>query len=98
MQHLGATSLGADGPRTYLLLAQNNDELRATGGFISGAGHVTIDRGKITSLILKDSYAVDTWDQPHPEPPGPLRKYMATDLWVLRDEPEDEGAGAGRSV
>ena len=40
--------LGADGPRTYLLLAQNNDELRATGGFISGAGHVTIDRGRIS--------------------------------------------------
>ena len=77
--------LGADGPRTYLLLAQNNDELRATGGFISGAGHVTIDQGRITDLVLKDSYAVDNWEQPHPEPPAALRKYMAADLWVLRD-------------
>ena len=57
----------------------------ATGGFISGAGHVTVDRGKLTDLVLKDSYAVDNWDQPHPDPPAALRKYMATDLWVLRD-------------
>ncbi len=77
--------LGAGGPRTYLLLAQNSDELRATGGFISGAGHVTLDRGKLTDLVLTDSYAVDNWEQPHPEPPAALRKYMAADLWVLRD-------------
>ena len=77
--------LGVDGPRTYLLLAQNNDELRATGGFISGAGHVTIDRGKITDLTLKDSYAVDNFEQPHPAPPAPLARYMAADLWLLRD-------------
>jgi hypothetical protein len=28
---------------------------------------------------------VDNWEQPHPEPPGALRKYMSADLWVLRD-------------
>jgi hypothetical protein len=77
--------LGADAPRTYLLLAQNSDELRATGGFISGAGHVTVDRGRIVDLTLKDSYAVDNWEQPKPEPPAALRKHMAADLWVLRD-------------
>ncbi len=77
--------LGADGPRTYLLLAQNSDELRATGGFISGAGHVTIDRGKLVDLTLKDSYSVDNWEQPHPAPPPALTKHMAADLWVLRD-------------
>lgn len=77
--------LGADRPVTYLLLAQNSDELRATGGFISGAGHVTIDRGKLTDLVLTDSYAVDNWEQPHPEPPAALRTYMNADLWVLRD-------------
>lgn len=77
--------LGADGPKTYLLLAQNSDELRATGGFISGAGHVTIDHGKLVDLTLKDSYAVDNWEQPHPEPPAPLLKYMGSQLWTLKD-------------
>jgi hypothetical protein len=77
--------LGADGPKTYMLLAQNSDELRGTGGFISGAGHVTVDRGKLVDLTLKDSYAVDNWEQPKPLAPPALNKHMAADLWVLRD-------------
>ena len=34
---------------------------------------------------MKDSYAVDNWEQPHPSPPAALTKHMAADLWVLRD-------------
>src|SRR5438105_3096709 len=30
--------LGMDGPRTYLILGQNSDELRPTGGFIGSMG------------------------------------------------------------
>jgi len=82
---LAPALLGADGPRTYLLLAQNNDELRGTGGFISGAGHVTFDRGKLADLTFADSYAVDNFEQPHTAPPAPLARYMAADLWLLRD-------------
>ncbi len=61
--------LGMNGPRTYLMLAQNNDELRPTGGFISGAGHARFDKGQVAEVKLGDSYAVDNFEQPHPEPP-----------------------------
>jgi hypothetical protein len=77
--------LGADQPRTYLILVQNEEELRATGGFISAAGHVTLDAGKIISLTIEDSYAVDDFTTPYPDPPDPLRDYMGIDLWVFRD-------------
>jgi hypothetical protein len=77
--------LGADGPRTYLLLAQNNHELRATGGFISGVGVVGLEKGQITSLRFQDSYTVDDLSQPHPLPPEPLRRYMGAGMLVLRD-------------
>ncbi|MGC8780034.1 MAG: DUF4012 domain-containing protein [Anaerolineae bacterium] len=77
--------MGMDGPRTYLILAQNNDELRPTGGFISGAGHVRLDRGRIVEIRLSDSYAVDNFKQPHPDPPPALREHMGADLLVLRD-------------
>jgi hypothetical protein len=77
--------LGADGPRTYLILAQNEDELRPTGGFISATGLVTFDRGRITQLTFRDSYAVDDLSKPYPEPPWPLRDYMLADLWLFRD-------------
>jgi hypothetical protein len=77
--------LGAARPMRYLILAQNNDELRATGGFITGMGVLTIDKGKIVSLDFKDSYSVDNWKKDHPQPPEPLERYMDSQLWVFRD-------------
>jgi hypothetical protein len=77
--------LGADRPRTYLLLFQNEDELRATGGFLSAAGRATIDAGRIISLTVEDSYAIDDFTTPYPDAPAPMRDYMGIDLWVFRD-------------
>jgi len=70
---------------TYLLLAQNNDELRPTGGFISSIGAITVAHGVPHWASLEDSYAVENWNEAHPDPPEPLRKYMGLDLWVTRD-------------
>lgn len=77
--------LGADAPRTYLVIAQNNDELRATGGFISGVGTVTLDGGKIGALKFEDSYAVDDFSREYPSPPEPLQRYLSAYYWVFRD-------------
>ena len=77
--------LGLSGPRTYLLLAQNSDELRPTGGFISGAGCVTVDDGTIVDLSFIDSYAVDDFSKPYGETPAPLYEYMLSELWLFRD-------------
>jgi hypothetical protein len=75
--------LGSDGTKTYLMLIQNQDELRPTGGFLSAAGLLTIDRGDILSMNIQDSYAVG--DYVIPEVPGPLAKYMAAEGLVFRD-------------
>ncbi len=77
--------LGADGPRTYLILAQNEDELRPTGGFLTGVGEIRLEGGRLVSMTFRDSYAVDDFSQPYPDPPEPLRRYMGIDLWVFRD-------------
>jgi hypothetical protein len=77
--------LGAEGPRRYLILIQNEDELRGTGGFISGVGEAIVDNGQLQTLQFEDSYAVDDFSQPYPEPPWPLRDTMLADLWVFRD-------------
>ena len=79
------TALGEDTPRTYLLLAQNNDELRASGGFITGVGTLTLDQGRIEDLTIGDSYAVDDLTQPYPPPPEPLQRFLNAGLWLLRD-------------
>src|SRR5690606_22520184 len=44
--------LGLTEPQTYLLLLQNNHELRATGGFITAVGRVTLDKGRIAELVI----------------------------------------------
>lgn len=75
----------AEGTRTYLLLAQNNDELRATGGFISSIGTLTFVDGVPTLGPMQDSYAVEDWTKAHPDPPEALREHMGIDLWTTRD-------------
>jgi hypothetical protein len=77
--------LGAGEAQNYLVLAQNRDELRATGGFISGIGLVSIQDGKIEQLILGDSFQIDDFSKGYPTPPDPLMRFMLADYWVTRD-------------
>jgi hypothetical protein len=90
------TLLGAESPQTYLVLTQNADEIRPSGGYINAAGHIIIDQGQIVEFVMQDSYAVDQlsmWDrdtadqlsETYPYPPQPIYQYMAADYWVLRD-------------
>lgn len=81
---LAPALLGAEAPRSYLLVAQNNDELRAAGGFISGIGILRLDKGQI-SADLQDAYSVDNWALPHPDAPAPLARFMQADVLALRD-------------
>jgi hypothetical protein len=76
---------GAYDVKTYLLIAQNNDELRATGGFISAIGTLEIRQGKITYFDIADSYKVDDYSKAFPKAPEPLEKYMLASYWVTRD-------------
>ena len=78
--------LGAEGERRYLLLAQNNQEMRPTGGFISGVGLLRVERGDILEMTMSDSYAVDNYlSNAHPPAPEPLARYMWAGLLLLRD-------------
>ena len=82
--------LGHEGQRSYLLLAQNEDEIRATGGFISGIGLLTLDNGEILSLDFQDATTYDaasirTNSTAYGFPPLPLRELMGADYLLLRD-------------
>ncbi len=78
---------GINGERRYLILAQNNDELRATGGFISGAGLLVIENGRITTFTFQDGNSVDNWqDKPYELlTSGPLYDLMGLQLFFFRD-------------
>lgn len=85
MAKIAPALLGADRPRTYLVLAQNSDELRPTGGFISGVGLVTLDQGKIDQLDFQDSYAIYNPHVDHPRAPIDLERYMLAQMLLVRD-------------
>jgi len=73
----------------FLLILQNNDELRPTGGFIGVYGILETKNGAILSIDTDDSYHIDMpaslsdrWTLPAPEP---LKKYLNVEKWYFRD-------------
>ncbi len=79
---VGATS---DGPKTYLLLAQNSDELRPTGGFITAAGTLLLQNGQVGNLNFQNSGDLDVWAKPYPTAPWQLQQYMDSRVLIFRD-------------
>ena len=78
--------MGSDGQRAYLLMAQNEDELRATGGFISGAGVLTVENGQVLSVDFADASVVDDYlHKPYDFPPRPYYEFMGIELFLFRD-------------
>ena len=71
----------------FLIILQNNDELRPSGGFIGVYGLLTSQNGEISSLKTYDSYhldmpAVGKWNYSAPEP---ISKYLKVSNWYFRD-------------
>ncbi len=56
--------LGAEGDRTYLLVAQNSAELRASGGFPGSVGTLTISDGQVSFGSFETVYNVLNEDTP----------------------------------
>lgn len=63
------------GNRTYLVLFQNNYELRPTGGFISTYGELTFSHGVYTGIEFHDVYG-EIDDHPYVEPPLILKTLL----------------------
>lgn len=78
--------LGYAGPRRYLLVAQNQQEIRATGGFIGLVAEVTLEEGVMGPLRVLDSTQVDP-DPLATDPPAPhgLYWYLWMDRMLFRD-------------
>lgn len=79
---LGATETG---PKTYLVLVQNEDELRPTGGFITTVGNMVIRNGQVMSLEFERVDDTNDWSKPYPPAPWQLQEYMNAGVLILRD-------------
>ncbi len=75
--------LGANGPRSYLFLFQNNQESRATGGFIGSYALLDILDGEIREFYVDGIFNPDGQLADKVVPPLPIQKISAA--WSLHD-------------
>lgn len=77
--------LGDNENKNYLILFQNNMELRPTGGFIGSYGVANFGGGKMNGLNINDIYSADGQLNGHVEPPSPIKNYLNEANWWFRD-------------
>ncbi len=95
---LAPAALGEPSKKTYLLLFQNDKELRPTGGFLTAYAFLTLDKGRLQSSESDDIYRLDEKllsvckSKICPlTPPTPLVKYLpeadgrVRTAWSMRD-------------
>jgi len=77
---------GYPGKSNFLVLLQNSDELRPTGGFLGTYGILETDSGDITRFDTHDIYHMDmpVKDLLNVAPPESIKKYL-NDKWYMRD-------------
>jgi hypothetical protein len=83
---MGAT---VEGPKTYLILVENEDELRPTGGLVTAVGTLLMENGSINAMTFQNEDVtinplVD-WAKPYPAAPWQLQQYMNSRVLLLRD-------------
>ncbi len=76
IKHLSSL-LGATEPKQYLMIFQNDKELRPTGGFITGYALFKVDQGSIQLQKSDDIYPLDESISDKPPAPAPIRKYFS---------------------
>lgn len=77
--------LGFKDTKTYLILFQNNMELRPGGGFIGSYGILSLKDGEVKNFKIYDVYDADGQLKGHVEPPFAIRRYLKSINWYLRD-------------
>ncbi|MCL4354871.1 DUF4012 domain-containing protein [Patescibacteria group bacterium] len=77
--------LGLMGKRKYLVLFQNNMELRPGGGFIGSYAVLNVENGKLEELKIHDVYDADGLLKGHVEPPFQIRRYLEVPHLYMRD-------------
>lgn len=75
-----------DDKKTYLVLFQNDGELRPTGGFMTAYSVMEVEKGKVRPIKSDDIYDLDDKFSERIERPEPIEKYLPLVYqWNLRD-------------
>lgn len=76
-------SILSRGDKRILLLSENNNEQRATGGFIGTYGDIRLRSGTIGAMNIASIYALDGQLKSAITPPRPL--WVVNSRWYMRD-------------
>ncbi len=83
---LSQAILAKDGvTRTYLLMLQNNYELRPGGGFLGQYAVVKVKDGQVISTFVEDANLLDQRINIKVTPPYPLTRKLQLKRWKFRD-------------
>lgn len=74
-----------NGKKSYLVLLQNNNELRPAGGFIGSYARVDFENGKLKKLEVDDIYNIDGKLSIHVDPPKEIKEDLGQKDFFLRD-------------
>lgn len=72
-------------PQSILILLQNSNELRPTGGFIGSVAIATFEDGGLADFVVEDIYALDGQLKGHVDPPKPIAELLGNEHWYMRD-------------
>jgi hypothetical protein len=77
------TALGLTEDKSYLILAQNNDEIRPSGGYISTFGWISVRNGQINEY----GYSPTTETSPNPPSASITSDLDIPDWWIQLENP-----------
>ncbi len=79
--------VGHPSENRYLVVLQNSDELRPTGGFLGTIGYIKVKSADMKEMRFDDVYSIDNpisgvWKE---QPPAPIKQHLGVPAWFLRD-------------
>lgn len=78
--------IGLDGKRReYMVLLQNENEIRPSGGFIGSYAILAFEGGRFLNFEVNDIYEADGQLRGHVEPPEEIKKHLGEAGWYMRD-------------
>lgn len=76
---------GETANKNYVVILQNSQELRPTGGFIEAVALLSFAKGSISGVETYSSYQLDNKMQTQITPPEDLQRILGEQQWWLRD-------------
>lgn len=79
--------VGHPSENRYLVVLQNSDELRPTGGFLGTIGYIKVKSADMKEMRFDDVYSIDNpisgvWKE---QPPASMKQHLGVPAWFLRD-------------